>query len=553
MNTHEKRAISDWIVKGVNKGYIAGPYDLDYKFPWQLHCSPLFVVPKPGFRKYRPIVHLSWKQYGKYFSVNELLCEYMKTVQYIKFKQVVNLVNNAGHRAYIFLIDAQDAYYRVPIHPDDFKYNGLKWNKKFWVLRSLQMGLSSSPKIYTEFADAIEWICVNKYKNDAFYNKIQQLRHYIDDFFGCCPTLAGARRLYNGLFSLMEELGIPTRLDKCTPPCWSAKILGWIYNTDFRHVEYPNDKRIELIAIIEKLLLKRRSDKKSLERLIGKLTNASLIIFPGKAFVRRLQAILYLPGLLYNVAIPLNDFICEDLQWWLNILNNKDLCCTSFDLLLKLPSDGDFHIYTDASSKIGVGGHMEGRFFQVAWHETCLFELMKLRDNFDIELLELVGTLIAVTLWSKYFTNKSVTLYNDNPGAASAIRTKAPRLHRLDMQFLIRDLAQLAVNNKFYFWGLHITQKEDTKMSLADNLSRFFSKNTDLIDLIDDSANALIICNNILKILGNLPSNLPKNRDISVIIRREYNILLDDDALKSQLIKMNNDILIEQKQYNILS
>ena len=90
-------------------------------------------------------------------------------------------------------------------------------------------------------------------------------------------------------------------------------------------------------------------------------------------------------------------------------------------------------------------------------------------------------------------------------------------------------------------------------MSLADNLSRFFSKNTDLCDLIDDSANALIICNNILKILGNLPSNLPKNRDISVIIRREYNILLDDDALKSQLIKMNNDILIEQKQYNILS
>ena len=372
LNYHETEAIFQWLYKGVDKGYIAGPFSKDYEFPWTLHCAPIFVVPKPGFRKFRPIVHLSWKQFDHMFSINELLCEHMKTVQYVSFLEVVNLVNNAGKDAYIFLIDAQDAYYRVPISPKDFRYNGLEWGGKKWVFLSLQMGLSSSPKIYTEFADAVEWICVNKNKDLAFLNKVQMLRHYIDDFFGCCPQYKDAITLYNALFNLMKELGIPTREDKCTPPARLAKILGWIYNTMFRRVELPNDKRVELLRLIKGILRSRKADKKTLEKIIGRLQNASQVIFPGKAFVRRLEMILYLPALDYNESVYLTDFIVEDLKWWVSTLSNRERCQASFDLLLRNPSDRDNYIYTDASSLIGVGGHTNGRAFQVRWRDTLL-------------------------------------------------------------------------------------------------------------------------------------------------------------------------------------
>ena len=556
MTYHEKQAITEWLLKGVGKGFICGPFDLDFNFPWPLHCSPLFVVPKPGFRKYRPIVHLSWKQFGYMRSINELLCEYMKTVTYISFREVVNLVNNAGKGAFIFLIDAQDAYYRVPIHPSDFKYNGLKWGKKYWVFLSLQMGLSSSPKIYTAFADAIEWICVDNNKNLCFLNGIQQLRHYIDDFFACCPTKQQAKKLYDALFNLMEELGIPTRDDKCTPPATRAKILGWIYDTILRCVEFPDDKRVELISIIKHILHTRRSDKKSLEKLIGKLQNASLVVFPGKAFVRRLEAVLYLPGLCYNTAVNLSKFVCDDLVWWLNILSDPSNVRTSFDLLLKLPSDGDFYIYTDASSEIGVGGFTKGHAFQILWKDTCLNNIKVLCDNFDIELLELMGSLIAVHLWGHLYSNKCVTIYNDNPGAAGAIRTKAPRLYRLDMQYLVRDLATVATIHKFYFWGIHCTCENDPNMKLADGLSRFNTNNMYSFDnnnWIDDSSMALSICNDILIKLAWQPNNLPKNRDISNVIRQEYNILLSDKALKHQLPFLQDNSLKAQRSYNILN
>ena len=148
LNVSQKKGISDWVLKLHSKGYMAGPFDENYNFPFgKLYIAPLFAVPKPD-GKWRPIVHLSYKPSEDMFSVNDLLCEYMKTVQYVRFIEVVNLVNNAGKGAFIFLIDAQDAYYRVPIAADDWKYMGIRWAKKLWVFQSLQMGCSSSPRIY---------------------------------------------------------------------------------------------------------------------------------------------------------------------------------------------------------------------------------------------------------------------------------------------------------------------------------------------------------------------------------------------------------------------
>ena len=149
LSNEEREAVGNWLIKGCLKGYISGSFTKNFKFPWKLYCAPIFVRPKPV--GWRPIVHLSHNMNGLVYSVNDLLCEYMKTVKYISFREVVNMVNHAGKGAYIFLIDAQDAYYRVPIHPDDWKFNGLFWDNFYWVFTSLQMGLSSSPRIYTLF------------------------------------------------------------------------------------------------------------------------------------------------------------------------------------------------------------------------------------------------------------------------------------------------------------------------------------------------------------------------------------------------------------------
>ena len=192
LDASQKEGISKWVEKYHGKKFMAGPFDLNHKFTFgKLFVATLFVVPKPD-GSWRPLVHLSYCAPGKMFSINDCLCEYMKTVQYVSFREVLQLVNNAGQGAYIFLVGAEEAYYRVPVRKEDWKFMGIKWAKKYWIFRSLQMGCSSSPKIYTEFADSVEYICVNKNHELFFINNIQQLRHYIDDFFGAHPTRMGA-------------------------------------------------------------------------------------------------------------------------------------------------------------------------------------------------------------------------------------------------------------------------------------------------------------------------------------------------------------------------
>ena len=72
--------------------------------------------------------------------------------------------------------------------------------------------------------------------------------------------------------------------------------------------------------MVSKLIKKRCSDKKSLEKLTGRMQNSSLVIFPAKAFVRRLEAVLHLTKFEYNVPITLSPFVIDDLKWWENIL-----------------------------------------------------------------------------------------------------------------------------------------------------------------------------------------------------------------------------------------
>ena len=75
-------------------------------------------------------------------------------------------------------------------------------------------------------------------------------------------------------------------------------------------------------------------------------------------------------------------------------------------------------------------------------------------------------------MWAPLLSGKAVTLYNDNAAAAAAIATKAPALWRSDLQYLIREIAKLAIHYKFYFWGIHVNGK---KNDIADALSRFKS------------------------------------------------------------------------------
>ena len=140
------------------------------------------------------------------------------------------------------------------------------------------------------------------------------MRHYIDDFFGALPNKKHAVRLYHALFTVFEILGIPTKWEKCTEPRQRAKILGRIYDTVLQMMLLPEEKRLLLLRMIRIVIFTKRATVKFLQKLIGWLQHASQIIFPGKAFVRRIEALLHLPRHKGNENFPVGRFVIKNLE-----------------------------------------------------------------------------------------------------------------------------------------------------------------------------------------------------------------------------------------------
>lgn len=180
-STSDKVKISEWILNGISEGYIIGQLEGQSMLP-QFHVSPVVAVPKSGNR-IRPIHHLSAPRTG--VAVNSEIHELASTVTYTSLSQVITLAKLVGADCLMWNADAENAYLNVPVRPSDWKYLGLKWCGKLFAFTCLLFGLSSAPKIYTDFADAIEW-CVTAQSQILFYtsNGDKLVFHYLDDFFG---------------------------------------------------------------------------------------------------------------------------------------------------------------------------------------------------------------------------------------------------------------------------------------------------------------------------------------------------------------------------------
>ena len=211
-------AICEMLVKGVKKGFVSGPYTSRVHLPHyinNLHLSPIFGVKQSD--KIRPIHHLSFpkKSTRNTRSVNDVLYQKWKTVQYTTFLEVVRMVYVAGKGSYLYMADAKDAYYRLPIQKADHCLMGIKWAQHYWFFTCVQMGLSTGCYIYTQFADAIEHIIIKNSPATMLIKDVQMVRHYLDDFFGAHSDYDAALFNFRQIIYWFRRLGVPTTEKKC--------------------------------------------------------------------------------------------------------------------------------------------------------------------------------------------------------------------------------------------------------------------------------------------------------------------------------------------------
>ena len=181
-------------------------------------------------------------------------------------------------------------------------------------------GFSSPIWFEVSVADLVEWILLNNYH-------LPDLLHYLDDFITAGPP--NSPQCENNLStasSVCATLGLPLHPSKKVGPTTCMVTLGIELDSVNQLARLPNDKLASLLNLLHRWSSYRWCTKRQLQSLIGHLHHAAKVVWPGRAFIRRMI------NLLHNFRrddhpIQLSAEFKKDLRWWLQYLASWNGVC----------------------------------------------------------------------------------------------------------------------------------------------------------------------------------------------------------------------------------
>ena len=447
----------------------------------------LFGVPKPDGTT-RPILNLSDKK-NIGISINQMLDPSLCTVEYAQTKQVVETVRALGKNAWLWAKDLKDGYYNVPIHKSDVFKLGFIFEGKIYVFQRLPMGLSSSPKIFTDFMKFPIW-AIKADKPDLYYIMVDPslintdnfisdadiykthssatlaiIFYYLDDILGGHPSESKAWDQFNHSEQILRKLSLRTKNAKAKPPAQVQQWLGKIYDTRKQWLSLPKEKVDKYISDLNKLLNKTSVTQRELLTHIGRTRHMASIYRPLAAFARNLESWAYTVKLLSH-HIRITRPLKNDINLCIWAMRQASKVGISFDQFLKPMHIPDIIIYTDASLKVGAGGFSsKGHWFQTNWKNLNLHH----PNNRDIVWKELVAIFAFIKTLRSSLRHKVLHIFTDNEACKFMLINMRSKLSRPDLQLIINEICKICIEFNIITWIEHIPGKQNI---IPDALSR---------------------------------------------------------------------------------
>ena len=438
-----KQGVTDAIRKEIARGHTAGPFATP-PFPIN-HISPLGAVPKPD-GTIRLIMDLSQP---RGLSINEFISKEEFPCKYTPFDEATRLVRQSGNGAFLTKIDIKHAYRLLPVRPEDWPLLVYFWDGHYCVDLKLPFGGRSSASIFTDFADLVCWIINNKYDLVVI--------HYSDDYLLISPAILElAIKQKETTLAIFRYLNIPVAEDKLIGPSTSLPYLGIEIDTVAMRLAVPKDKLEATLELLPKWQGRRTATKQQLLSLIGKLHHISLVVRPGRLFLRRLIDLSCTVKEL-NHHINLNIEARKDIQWWSDWLPTWS--SSSFIPQSKSILSSDLCLFTDASG-VGLGAIYKTNWIQARWSNKYA--------GMSVDFQELFAILAATYTWGHQWAGQRIVFLTDNLPITQIWEKGSSPVP--DIMTLVRQLFLLAVNNQFSVAFKHIP---GSKNPIADAISRF--------------------------------------------------------------------------------
>ena len=439
--------IDEYLALEVALGRVGGPFVHPPVTP--LHISSFGVIPKSGQPgKWRLIVDLSSPSGA---SVNDGIEGDEFSLHYIGIDDVIKMVSKCGVGAMMAKFDVLAAYRNIAVHPSDRSLLGMRWRDNVFVDLALPFGLRSAPYIFNSVADMVEWILINNYG-------VSHLVHYLDDFITAgSPASSECAHNLSKALQVCSELGLPLHAGKCEGPATVLVILGIELDSQNQVARLPKDKLTRLRALLESWASHRWCRRKELQSLIGHLHHAAKVVWPGRAFLRRMIDLLCCFK-NDNHPIRLNAEFHLDLRWWCSFLESWN--GVSFWLYPGLSATPTLEVTSDAAGALGYGAYFETEWFNGVW--------LAGQKPLSIAYKELFPVAIAAHVWGTHWFRQHILFRSDNEAVVAILNSRTSK--NPPIMHLVRSLLSAAAVHNFSFAAVHVPGVENP---IADALSRF--------------------------------------------------------------------------------
>ncbi|XP_053178134.1 uncharacterized protein LOC128361632 [Scomber japonicus] len=449
---NDPSSVDRLLSKEIEQGFMIGPFSQP-PFP-TFRISPLGIATRKYSGKQRIIIDLSAPHGTSAPSVNSLIPSEDYSLHYATINHAIALIKLAGKNSWLPKTDITSAFKVLPIHPDFWRFFGVKWRGAYYFAVRLTFGCKSSPKLFDTSSDALCWILCNNHG-------IQFLVHLLEDFLLISPPSSPPASGIATLTAVFADLGVPLSAEKTEGPSTSLEFLGITLDTNSFQAPLPIEKLKRICLLISNFLMAPSCTKRQLLSLLGHLNFALRIIPQGRAFISHLLSIASsVPSLLSSVS--LNPSCLAELRLWLHLLSNWNGISFFYDD--QLTNSLDIQLFTDAAPSAGFGGFFNGRWFASSWPP-------EITNNCEVAssaLFKIYPIVAAAVLWGHEWSTKSILIHSDNLSVVDIINKGRSNSNSI-MPFM-RRLTWHSVTHQYILRAAHIPGHHN---AIADTLSRF--------------------------------------------------------------------------------
>ena len=209
------------------------------------------------------------------------------------------VAETAWPHSYFFKLDHKNGYLHIPLHRSCWRFFGVFWKGKYYVITVLPFGWKSSPVIYHTITEAL-----------AMYLRSLGIPMlcWIDDMFGSTEQsfkdkedelqFQSAMRALVVTSYVLFKAGYFVNVPKCC--LIPEKVMTYLgIECDSLHCKFliPQERILKYLPILQDLISKQWVSFADLERIVGKLVSLESAVPAGMWYTREQYAVLRKSGI----------------------------------------------------------------------------------------------------------------------------------------------------------------------------------------------------------------------------------------------------------------